>query len=164
MADLQPGGGNKPLIQLLMLQAMVKRWVCVERQAKTLDLIWYLPPFVFTTLVSADEYLVLSTSTLSSECKCVHPPSGSVVFCCRDPPVLRSDRPTHLWPLVSMGEPLLTRYFSYLIPHKPQSRLCVNIRVHQQFVKHSCLQLSTVSPHCELTHTVFLPLLSRSDE
>lgn len=45
MAALQPGGGNKPLIQRIMLQAMVKRSVCVEKQANTLDLIWYLPPF-----------------------------------------------------------------------------------------------------------------------
>lgn len=98
---------------------------------------------VFTTLV-------LSTSTLSSECKCVHPPSGSVVLCCRGPPVLRSAGPTHLWPLLSVGEPLLTRYFLHLIPHKRQRWLCVNIPVDQQFVKHSCLQLQfryTVSSH-----------------
>lgn len=60
-------------------------------------------------------------------------------------PEVRTVHP-HLWPLVSVGEPLLTRYFLYLIPRKPQRWLCVNIPVDQQF----CLQTSTVTLPCEL--------------
>lgn len=84
-ADRGGSGGGKTLTQRLVLQAVVKLLSLCGKTGKHCGshLLASSIRGVFTTPVSADGYLVLSTSRLRSECKGVHPPSGSVVFCCR---------------------------------------------------------------------------------